>query len=170
MTHHSKATIGTSAYVTVFGVSRAVPAKVDTGADGTSIWASNIRVDDNNNLFFTYFNSTSPLYDGVEHRREAYKVVKVTSSTGHTQVRFKIKQKIKIGDKVVIAWCTLTDRSRRTFPMLIGKRTLNGRFVVDVSIDEVGIEKPAQDKTFYERFLENPEEILGKYRTKKRSE
>lgn len=166
MTHNSKTVIGASTYVKVFGVSQPVPAKVDTGADGTSLWVSDIRIDDDNVLYFKYFDSSSALFDGVEHSREAYKIVRVTSSTGDTQVRFKIKQKIQIGGKLIIVWCTLADRSRRTYPMLIGKRTLTGRFVVDVSVDEVGFVKPVNEVTFHERFLENPESVLGEYRSK----
>lgn len=166
MSNESKTIIGTNTYVHVDGVTQPVAAKVDTGADGTSLWASGIRIGKNDTLYFTYFDPSSPLYDGVEHHRDVYRVVKVTSSTGDTQVRFQIKLRLKIRDKKIVAWCSLTDRSRRTYPMLIGKRTLNGRFIVDVSMSD--IKQPRKKgPSYHEQFLENSEALLSQYREEK---
>ena len=165
MVSKNKTVIGTNAYVTVEGVSSPIAAKIDTGADGTSLWASGLRVDAENKLYFTYFSPASPLYDGKEHARTAYRVVKVTSSMGDSEVRFQIKQKITLGGRAVTVWCTLTDRSTKAYPMLIGKRTLKNRFIVDVSMSEVP-ESPKEGKSYHERFLENPEALLREYRTK----
>jgi len=166
MAKNDKVTIGANTFVHVDGVSRPVPAKVDTGADGTSLWASDLRIGSDNSLYFKYFGPSSPLYDGKEHHRKEYRVVKITSSTGHSQIRFQIKQKLKIGGKNIVAWCSLTDRSNRNFPMLIGKRTLNGRFLVDVSDSEVKITNN-KGPSFHELFLQNPDEILDQYRSEK---
>ncbi len=166
MSKESKKIIGTNTYVEVDGVTQPVAAKVDTGADGTSLWASGIRIGKNDRLYFTYFDPSSPLYDGVEHHSDVYRVVKVTSSTGDSQVRFQIKQRLKIGDKKIIAWCSLTDRSKRTYPMLIGKRTLKDRFVVDVSISEVKSPRK-KGPSYHEQFLKNSEPLLSKYRIEK---
>lgn len=169
MTNNDKTIIGTNAYVHVDGVSQPVLAKVDTGADGTSLWASGVRIGENDRLFFRYFGPSSVLYDGKEHFRDDYRVVKVTSSTGDSQIRFQIKQKIKIGDKTVVVWCSLTDRSKRSYPMLIGARTLKGRFLVDVARADKKHAK-AKGRRYHEIFLENKEAILGKYRAEKSEE
>lgn len=166
MTKNNKTVIGTNAYVQVDGVSQPVIAKVDTGADGTSLWASGLRIGHNDRLFFYYFDPSSPLYDGKEHFRDDYRIVKVTSSTGDTQVRFQIKQRIKIGNKPIIVWCSLTDRSKRTYPMLIGARTLKGRFLVDVAMADKKQTKPKK-QSYHEIFLEDKEAVLGEYRVKK---
>jgi hypothetical protein len=166
MNQTNKPIVGTNTYVNIDGVSHPVAAKVDTGADGTSIWASGLRIGDDDSLFFRYFDPSSPLYDGREHRRDIYKVVKVTSSTGDSQIRFQIKQKLRIGGKNIVVWCNLSDRSKRTYPMLIGKRTLKGRFLVDVSISEVK-SSDKKGQSFHEKFLENPDAILNQYRTDK---
>ena len=168
MASEHKAVIGRNAYVTIEGISSPVAAKIDTGADGTSLWVSGVRIDAENNLYFTYFSPISPLYDGKEHVRKIFRVVKVTSSMGHNEIRFKIKQKITLGGKTVTVWCTLTDRSTRLYPMLIGRRTLKNRFIVDVSISEVP-EPPKEGKDsgiYREHFFENPEAILSEYRRK----
>ncbi len=163
MAKDTKATIGTNVYVQVEGISQPVLAKVDTGADGTSLWASGLRIGDNDRLFFRYFDPTSPLYDGVEQYRDEYRVVKVTSSTGDSQIRFQIKQKIHIRKKNITVWCSLTDRSKRSYPMLIGKRTLKGKFVVDVSLHDAVLQKPNK-QSYHEKFLENPSTLLDQYR------
>ena len=37
-----------------------IPAKIDTGADSSAVWASDIRVDENNLLHFKLFDKSSP--------------------------------------------------------------------------------------------------------------
>ena len=41
-----------------------VPAKIDSGADSSSVWASCIRISKNGILSFRLFNKNSPLYTG----------------------------------------------------------------------------------------------------------
>ena len=50
MVSKNKTVIGTNVYVMVEGVSSPIAAKIDTGADGTSLWASGLRVDAENKL------------------------------------------------------------------------------------------------------------------------
>ena len=47
-----------------------IPAKIDTGADSSSIWASNIRVDKNGVLRFSLFGEGSPYYNGKIYKRK----------------------------------------------------------------------------------------------------
>jgi len=41
-----------------------VPAKIDTGADSSSVWVSNVRVDKKGILRFNLFGEGSPYYTG----------------------------------------------------------------------------------------------------------
>lgn len=112
---------------------RRVPAKIDTGADTSSIWVSNVHVDKNGTLKFSLFGEGSPYYTGKVVRREAYKVAIVRSTSGHEQIRYRTQFSLRIGGKRIKATFNLSDRSRNRFPVLIGRRTLVGKFVVDVS-------------------------------------
>ena len=56
-----KQLIGREARVDIIGDIDNVPAKIDTGADGSAIWASNIHIDDNNNLLSDLNYSTKAL-------------------------------------------------------------------------------------------------------------
>ena len=47
--------IGRNTHVDFGKRAAGVPAKIDTGADGSAVWASNIRVDKNGVLKFSLF-------------------------------------------------------------------------------------------------------------------
>ncbi len=112
----------------VFGV----PAKVDTGADSSSIWASNIR-DNNGKLSFKLLGESSPYYNNKTITVTDYQLSSIKNSFGHTELRYKVKLKVSISGKIINTYFTLANRSANTYPVLIGQKTLRGRFVVDVS-------------------------------------
>ena len=55
--------IGANALITVAGI-KGIPAKVDTGASLSSIWASNVHVNDQHQLEFTLLAPGHELYTG----------------------------------------------------------------------------------------------------------
>lgn len=109
-----------------------VPAKIDTGADGSSIWASGINLK-NGILKFTLFAPGTVLYRDSIIETSNYKVTSVKNSFGDKEFRYKVKLKIQIEKIVLTRWFTLADRSRNTYPVLLGKNFLKNKFVVDVS-------------------------------------
>jgi hypothetical protein len=111
---------------------KAIPARIDTGARTSSLWASDIKIIDNK-VKFRMFGKGSRYYTGkyvtmpfVEHRN-------VTSSTGHEQERIVVEFPVRISGKKIKAKFTLSDRSTQTYPVLIGRNTLRGHFLVDSS-------------------------------------
>lgn len=110
---------------------RAVPAKIDTGADGSAVWATDISEDDNQ-LSFVLLGQTSPQYDGRKLTSEKYGVVSVKNSFGERELRYQVPLKITIAGRTITARFTLADRRRNKYPVLIGRRTLHGKFLVDV--------------------------------------
>lgn len=137
-----------------------VPAKVDTGADGSAVWASDIRVDKEGCLRFKLFDKTSPFYTGKVLKRTEYKVAHVKSASGNSTIKFQAYITVKIGGKRVRALFGLSNRSTHMYPVLIGRRTLHGRFLVDVTKDE-GICKKKRPVTLNLRkqLAENPREF-----------
>lgn len=125
--------IGRNTPVDFVGYAKSVPAKIDTGADSSSISVSNIRVDKKGFLRFNLFDPSSPYFTGKTLKRLDYKVAVVRSTTGHEQLRYRTKLSVKIGGKRIRALFNLSDRSKNQFPVLIGRRTLAGKFMVDVS-------------------------------------
>ena len=113
-----------------------IPAKIDTGADSSAVWASDIRVDENNLLHFKLFDKSSPYYTGEDFVSDKYSVASVRSASGDKTIKFRTYLWVKIKGRRVRALFGLSDRKVHRYPVLIGRRTLNGRFIVDVSVNE----------------------------------
>ena len=131
-----KTTIGREVSVDIEGIASGIPAKVDTGADGSAIWASRIRMDKEGYLHFYLFDKSSPLYTGQEIVTKDYTVTEVKSASGHVLIKFCPYFKIKLAGKTIRVRFGLSDRSKHRYPILIGRRTISGKFLVDVSKDE----------------------------------
>ena len=115
-----------------------VPAKVDTGADNSAVWASNIRVGKDGVLRFSLFGEGSPYYTGKLIKRTEYSVAAVRSASGHQVIKYCTYFTVRIGGRKIRVLFGLSDRSLHNFPVLIGRRTLHkGRFLVDVRKGEI---------------------------------
>ncbi len=106
-------------------------ARIDTGAKTSSIWATDIQETDNGLIV----RLTDPEYDIYQHIQtfKHFDRVRVASSMGHEQIRYKVKIPIIIRSRKIMATFTLADRSTQVYPVLIGRNTLQGKFIVDVS-------------------------------------
>lgn len=160
-----KRIIGTNTLIEVAEI-KDVPAKIDTGADSSAIWASDIDMSKDGVLSFKLFGKESPFYDGKTIKTKDYKVVITRSSHGDEKVFYRTHLPIKIKTRKIRALFTLADRSKNNFPILIGRRTLNNKFLVDASLREIITEKnPAthhlnrrlkQDPyTFHQEYIKN---------------
>jgi glutathione synthase/RimK-type ligase-like ATP-grasp enzyme len=109
-----------------------VPAKVDTGADSSSIWASDIKQVDGK-LSFKLFAPASKFYTGKTIITRDYQVISVKNSFGRSEFRYKVKLVATVENRTLKMRFTLSNRSENRYPILIGRRTLRGRFLVDVS-------------------------------------
>ena len=70
------------------------------------------------------------------HRVRDFYTQKVRSSNGHIQVRYTIKTKISLDNIRFMASITLSDRSAMGYPLLIGRKLLRSRFIVNVELNE----------------------------------
>lgn len=106
-------------------------ARIDTGAKTSSIWATDIT-EGESGLTVRF---ASAKYDIYSHKVvfEHYERVRVASSMGQQQVRYKVKMPVVIHGRRIIATFTLSDRSTQVYPVLIGRSTLQGKFIVDVA-------------------------------------
>jgi len=127
-----KIIIGQAEYVwlTEQGIKR-VPARIDTGARTSSLWASNIQ-ETPNGLTYSLFGASSPLYTGETVTAKHFSQIVVASSNGHVQKRYKVPMTMQLKGRRIKTYCTLSDRESLAYPMLIGRNTLRGKFIVDV--------------------------------------
>jgi glutathione synthase/RimK-type ligase-like ATP-grasp enzyme len=110
-----------------------IPAKIDTGADSSSIWASDIQLSSQGELSFALFGPGSKFYTGKRIIAEEYRSTSVKNSFGIAEFRYKVQLLLQIGDRTIRAWVTLSDRSTMKYPILLGRRLLKNKFLVDVS-------------------------------------
>jgi len=109
-----------------------VPAKTDTGAYRSAIHASDIFIDKEGFLNFTLFGN-HPIFNNIaiKSKTNKFQEVFVANSFGHREARYEVKLKVKLGPKVFFATFSLADRSKKIYPILLGRKLLNGRFLVD---------------------------------------
>lgn len=108
--------------------------RVDTGAKTSSLHVDNIEEFTKDDALWIAFDIHPDVYDIDEVIRKKAKVVdikKVKSSTATKQRRYVIHTKITMANKSWTIRLTLTDRSKMTYRMLLGREAMKGRFVVD---------------------------------------
>ncbi len=110
-------------------------AKVDTGADSNSLHCDDIFIDDEKFVHFTLLDEVHPAYHGKKIKMPLYKLKKVKSSNGSVQLRASIKVDMLFFGRKYKTVISLTDRSDMKYPMLIGRKFLAERFLVDVSLE-----------------------------------
>jgi glutathione synthase/RimK-type ligase-like ATP-grasp enzyme len=115
-------------------------------------------------LRFSLFGPTSKFFTGDEITTRDYQTAMVKNSFGQTELRYKVRLPASIHGRTINIRFTLANRSRNDFPVLIGRRTLHGRFVVDVSRAEkkkfsilVLKTKPLKRAGSFERFFKELE-------------
>ena len=108
-------------------------AKIDTGADSNSLHCDDIFIDDEKFVHFTLLDEVHSAYHGKKIKMPLYKLKKVKSSNGIVQQRASIQVTISFFGKKYKTDVSLTDRSDMKYPMLIGRKFLTNRFLVDVS-------------------------------------
>jgi hypothetical protein len=108
-------------------------AKVDTGAYTTALHCHDIR-EEKGVLYFKLLDPTHPDYNQQEQKFSDYFQKEIKNSFGEVEKRFMIKTTVKIGSKRIKSVISLTDRGTMRYPVLIGRKLLKNRFIVDVSL------------------------------------
>ena len=132
----------------------AVPARVDTGARTSSLWASDIT-EENGKRTFKIFGEGSEYYNGETVSTWDFSGTVVSSSIGNSQIRYKVNLPVRLGGKRIKASFTLADRSKQVYPVLIGRNTLMGKFVVDVKAGTVLVERERNRTAELRKLLED---------------
>lgn len=110
----------------------ALDTKIDTGADSCSMHCDDIEVE-GEKVTFTLHDEVHPAYHGKRLTFPIHKIRRVKSSNGRSEERVFIKTLLKLGCKAYETEISLTNRENMKYPMLIGKRFLSHRYLVDVS-------------------------------------
>ena len=160
-----KSIIGRDTKIDFVDLATQVPAKIDTGADGSAVWASDIFVDENGMLHFKLFGEGSPYYTGKEISTKDYSVIMTKSASGDIVMKYRTKLSIRIMDKRIKAKFGLSDRSTHNYPVLIGRKTLHGKFLVDVTekTDQADKIKKVTPKGLNRQMREDPHKFYKEH-------
>lgn len=111
-----------------------IDIKIDTGAYTSSIHCHKVLVDeDSDELVCLFYDEGHPHYNGKEIRFKDYTFAKVKSSNGIVQKRYKVKTTMVIFNKKYSISLTLSTREDMRYPILIGRKFLTNKFIVDVT-------------------------------------
>jgi hypothetical protein len=113
-----------------------IEAKMDTGAYTSSIHCTDIEIKTQNNtsvLCFKLLDDLHPEFSKRIHEFVEFDKKKIKNSFGEMEERYIIKTSIKLGKKIIRTTLSLSDRENMRYPVLIGRRLLKGKFLVDVN-------------------------------------
>lgn len=109
-----------------------IHAKVDTGAYTCCLHCSQAEVV-NGQLEFVLLDEEHPEFTGMKFTMKKFKRREIKNSFGEAEMRYVIKTTIKIFDRKIKAEFSLSDRGNLKFPVLLGRRILRNRFLIDVT-------------------------------------
>lgn len=126
-------TLGRSDRVDLPGLSlEDIQAKIDTGAYTSSLHCLRAEVVDGE-LEFVLLDEEHPEFTGMKYRFKKFDQREIKNSFGEAELRFVIKTKVKIYDTVIRAEFSLSNRGNLKFPVLLGRKILRHRFLIDVT-------------------------------------
>ncbi|WP_300663554.1 RimK/LysX family protein [Fluviicola sp.] len=113
-----------------------VPVKIDSGAYSSSMHCESIEViefGEKEQLRVVFLDPAISGYTGKEVVFNDFKTKIVKSSNGIAQERFFVKGTIRLFGETYETVFSLTERTGLRNPILLGRRLLNKRFLIDTS-------------------------------------
>ena len=127
--------IGGVEQVYVLPIKTPFDARIDTGAETSSLDVSQIKQFERDGEKWVAFNLDHE-GNGEKYRFEK-KIVRKTSirRIEKNEKRLVVNMDVKIGNELIKADFPLADREKFTYQILIGRNILNGRFLIDPSLE-----------------------------------
>src|SRR5579872_7409908 len=93
-----------------------IPAKVDTGADISSIWATQVK-EQAGRLSFVLFGKKSEFYTGevIVLENRDYQLTRIANSFGDKELRYVVKLRLEVRGHTIKTRFSLANRSRKTY-------------------------------------------------------
>jgi len=108
-----------------------VHAKVDTGAYRSSIHCHQVQIVDGV-LEFVLLDEEHSEFTGKKLKFSEFYLRDIKNSFGETERRFVISTTLKLFNEEITAEFSLCNRGSLKFPILIGRKILRNRFIIDV--------------------------------------
>lgn len=113
-----------------------INVKIDTGAYTSSIHSHDIKeltIDGEKYIVFQILDPSHPKYRDEEYKTKHFIKKSIKNSFGNSEQRFIIETTIVLFGEEYPINLSLSERSDMKYPILIGRKFLNGRFTVDTS-------------------------------------
>lgn len=127
-----------------------IPCKIDTGAYTATLHCSHLRIVEKDNTSFLCFMVHDPKF-GIHTKREFrfsdYQERRVRSSNGMVDMRYSIHTTLVLFGEKFKTEFTLSFREKMRFPILLGRRFLRNRFIVDVSEKDLSFNQKNSENT-----------------------
>ena len=117
-----------------------IHAKIDTGAYTCSLHCHKAEVVDGR-LEFILLDQEHPEFTGMKFYSENFEKRDIRNSFGEVEKRFVIVTTITIFEEVITAEFSLCNRGSLKFPILIGRKILRNRFLIDVTKKNVSFKE-----------------------------
>ena len=108
-----------------------IHAKIDTGAYTCSLHCQKSEVV-NGKLEFVLLDEEHPEFTGMKFVSENFEKRDIKNSFGEVEKRYVIVTTITIFEEVITTEFSLSNRGSLKFPILIGRKILRDRFLIDV--------------------------------------
>ena len=132
---HSLGVIGAVEPVYVLPMKAPLAARIDTGAETSSIDVSNLKTferDGEKWVSFTIVNKDT----GETHHfeKELVRQTSIVRINKHEK-RFVVMLDVKLGNEIISAEFSLANREKFEYQVLIGRNILTGRAIVDTALE-----------------------------------
>ena len=124
-----------------------IEAKVDTGAYGCALHCHHVEIVLQDGVDVLRFKLLDPHHDEYDDRfiyAREFSRKKVKNSGGQVEHRYSVKTLVRLFNKKYRTEFSLTDRQEMRYPVLIGRKFLNKRFLVDVSLQDLSYQQMTQ--------------------------
>lgn len=121
-----------------------ISAKIDTGAYTSAIHCEYAQVKNIGGRKVLEFILLPPNHKQFKDQiitTEEFSQKKVKNSFGQVEVRYKVTTKVTMFGKEFEGEFTLSERSKMKNPILLGRKLLKGRFLIDVDYVNLSLRK-----------------------------
>jgi len=117
-----------------------IDVKIDTGAFTSSMHCHKV-IEEDNLLKCLFFDKEHQNYNKKIIVYKNYTTTKVKSSNGMVQNRYMVKTSVLLFNKKYKIDLTLSTRSEMKYPILIGRKFLSKKFIVDINLKNLSYEQ-----------------------------
>lgn len=124
-----------------------IEAKIDTGAYTSAIHCCDVQhfiKEGKEFISFLLLDPTHPQYENKTFVWPLFEHKEIKNSFGQKEERFSILTKMMIYGTSINVELSLADRSQMEYPVLLGRKVLSKRFLVDVSKKNLSFKSKSQ--------------------------